>query len=79
VDDADRVDPQAAGIREVHRRSLRPGQRPIDPVVMVKAMFLQKLYGLSNPQIEEQLLDRISFRRFVGWRRRTRHRTRRRS
>ncbi len=44
----------------------RPGQRPIDPVVMVKAMFLQKLYGLSDPQIEEQLLDRISFRRFVG-------------
>jgi len=43
-----------------------PGQRPIDPQVMVKAMFLQKLYGLSDPQTEEQLLDRISFRRFVG-------------
>jgi IS5 family transposase len=43
-----------------------PGQRPIDPLVMVKAMFLQKLYGLSDPQTEEQLLDRISFRRFVG-------------
>ena len=44
----------------------RPGQRPIDPVVMIKALFLQKLYGLSDPQIEEQLLDRVSFRRFVG-------------
>jgi len=43
-----------------------PGQRPIDPLVMIKAMFLQKLYGLSDPQTEEQLLDRISFRRFVG-------------
>jgi IS5 family transposase len=44
----------------------RPGQRPIDPLVMVKAMMLQKWYGLSDPQAEEQLKDRISFRRFVG-------------
>jgi IS5 family transposase len=44
----------------------RPGQRPIDPLVMVKSMMLQKWYGLSDPQAEEQLKDRISFRRFVG-------------
>jgi IS5 family transposase len=44
----------------------RPGQRPIDPMVMVKAMLLQKWFGLSDPQIEEQLKDRISFRRFAG-------------
>lgn len=44
----------------------RPGGRPIDPMVMVRAMFLQKLYNLSDPQAEEQLKDRLSFRRFVG-------------
>lgn len=44
----------------------RPGQRPIDPLVMIKAVMLQKWYGLSDPQIEEQLQDRISFRRFAG-------------
>lgn len=44
----------------------RPGQRPIDPIVMVKSMMLQKWFGLSDPQIEEQLKDRISFRRFVA-------------
>jgi len=44
----------------------RPGQRPIDPVVMIKSMMLQKWFALSDPQIEEQLKDRISFRRFVG-------------
>jgi len=44
----------------------RPGQRPIDALVMLKAMMLQKWYGLSDPQAEEQLQDRISFRRFVG-------------
>lgn len=44
----------------------RPGQRPIDPTVMVKALMLAKWYNLSDPQLEEQLKDRISFRRFVG-------------
>jgi IS5 family transposase len=44
----------------------RPGQRPIDPLVMIKSMLLQKWFGLSDPQAEEQLQDRISFRRFVG-------------
>jgi len=44
----------------------RPGQRPIDPTIMVKSMMLQKWFGLSDPQLEEQLKDRISFRRFVG-------------
>jgi IS5 family transposase len=43
-----------------------PGQRPIDPLVMLKAVMLQKWFGLSDPQAEEQLKDRISFRRFAG-------------
>lgn len=29
-------------------------------------MLLQQWYGLSDPQMEEQLRDRLSFRRFVG-------------
>ena len=44
----------------------RPGERPIDPLVMLKSMMLAKWYNLSDPQLEEQLKDRISFRRFVG-------------
>jgi len=44
----------------------RPGERPIDPLVMLKALMLQKWYNLSDPQLEDLLLDRISFRRFVG-------------
>ena len=44
----------------------RPGERPIDPRVMVKSLLLAKWYNLSDPQLEEQLKDRISFRRFVG-------------
>jgi len=43
------------------------GGRPFWPVVlMVKCLLLAKWYGLSDPQLEEQLRDRLSFRRFVG-------------
>lgn len=43
------------------------GGRPYWPaVVMLKCVMLQKWYGLSDPGLEEQLRDRISFRRFVG-------------
>ena len=44
----------------------RPGERPIDPLVMLRATMLAKWFNLSDPQLEEQLKDRISFRRFVG-------------
>ncbi len=33
---------------------------------MVKALYLQALYDLSDPGLEEALLDRLSFRRFCG-------------
>ena len=43
------------------------GGAPHWPVVMmVKVVFLQKCFGLSDPVAEEMLKDRISFRRFVG-------------
>mgnify|MGYP001597861869 CR=1 FL=1 len=44
----------------------RPGQGPMGPMIMIKAMMLQKWFGLSDPHAEEELKDRISFRRFVG-------------
>lgn len=41
--------------------------RPGFPVhVLVKALFLEAWYGLSDPELEEQALDRISFQRFLG-------------
>jgi transposase, IS5 family len=35
-------------------------------VMMLKCLMLAKWYGLSDPQLEEHLKDRLSFRRFVG-------------
>jgi transposase, IS5 family len=41
--------------------------RPHWPLVtMVKCVMVQKWFGLSDPQLEETLRDRLSFRRFVG-------------
>jgi IS5 family transposase len=43
----------------------RPGHRA---AVLLRVMLLQHLYGLSDPQAEEQLGDRLSFQKFVGLR-----------
>jgi len=44
------------------------GGRPnVDPVVMVKMLALQSWYGLSDPELERQANDRISFRSFLGF------------
>ncbi|MGZ8930652.1 MAG: IS5 family transposase [Methylosarcina sp.] len=51
------------------RPSRAKGGRPPFPTeVMVRVMVLQQLYNLSDEQMEFQLLDRLSFQRFVGLR-----------
>jgi IS5 family transposase len=46
---------------------LDKGGAPHWPVVtLLKVLFVQKCFGLSDPMAEEMLQDRISFRRFVG-------------
>lgn len=43
------------------------GGAPHWPVVtMIKILFVQKCFGMSDPMAEEMLADLISFRRFVG-------------
>ena len=43
-----------------------PGRPGYPPLVLFKALLLQAMYGLSDPAPEEALVDRLSFRRFVG-------------
>lgn len=43
------------------------GRPPYAPLAMLKAIYLQALYDLSDPGLEEALLDRLSFRRFCGF------------
>lgn len=43
------------------------GRPPYAPLSMLKALYLQALYDLSDPGLEEALMDRLSFRRFCGF------------
>jgi IS5 family transposase len=62
----------AASVAEVFQEhdpasGIDKGGAPHWPVVMMlKILFVQKCFGLSDPMAEEMLQDRISFRRFVG-------------
>lgn len=42
------------------------GRPPYDYVMMFKVLILQRLYNLSDEQMQYQILDRLSFQRFLG-------------
>ena len=42
------------------------GAKPYDVVMMFKIIVLQRYYGLGDSQIEYQILDRHSFKQFLG-------------
>jgi transposase, IS5 family len=46
--------------------SASEGRPSCPPLPMFKCLLLQQWYALSDPQLEEALADRLSFRRFVG-------------
>lgn len=56
----------AEPVRGLFSHGDRGGRRPWPAKLMLKCVLLQKWFGLSDPQLEEQLRDRLSFRRFVG-------------
>ena len=52
-------------IRDKQRKS-NAGRKPYDEVLMFKVLILQSLYNLSDDVTEYQILDRLSFMRFLG-------------
>ena len=51
----------------IYKNKTSKGGRPnIDIVIMVKALVIQHWFGLSDPELERQIADRISFRIFLG-------------
>lgn len=48
-------------------RSGETGRKPYEPLPMLKALYLASLYDLSDPGLEEALIDRASFRLFCGF------------
>lgn len=71
LDRLDRAVPGATLVRPVaalpEYRGGEKGGRPAWPALtMLKCVLRAKWFGLSDPQLEECLKDRLSFRRFVG-------------
>jgi IS5 family transposase len=60
-----RAELQAARDKDKERKS-PAGRKPFDAVLMFKILILQALYGLSDDAAEYQILDRLSFMRFLG-------------
>jgi len=57
----------ASPLKDMYRNNSDKGGASNWPVIMmIKCMLLQRWFGLSDPMLEEMLLDRLSFRRFVG-------------
>jgi IS5 family transposase len=55
-----------APLRELTPEQPRGGRPFWSLELMVRCVLVQKWFGLSDPGLEEQLRDRLSFRRFVG-------------
>lgn len=57
-------------LRKALKKSAPPksaaGRKPYDPVLMLKLLVLQHLYNLSDHELQRQVLDRLSFMRFLG-------------
>jgi IS5 family transposase len=52
----------------LYRNDGPQGGRPnVDEVMMVKLLVPQQWYGLSDPELERQAADRISFQHFLGY------------
>lgn len=50
----------------IYRRGNR-GRPAYNPIMMFKVLVLQHLYGISDEEIEYQIIDRISFQDFLGF------------
>jgi IS5 family transposase len=50
-----------------HNKTEKGGRPNNDELVMYKMLVLQEWHGLSDPELERQVTDRISFQRFIGF------------
>ena len=57
---------EAAWRKPPEARKSPAGRKPLDAVMMFKAIVLCSLYNLSGDQVEYQIRDRLSFMRFLG-------------
>lgn len=51
-----------------HNKKTIAGTKPFDVLLLFKILILQRYYGLNDTNVEYQILDRLSFRKFLGLR-----------
>ncbi|KAA6322457.1 hypothetical protein EZS27_028000 [termite gut metagenome] len=49
-----------------HDKKNNAGAKPYDVLMMFKIVLLQRYYNLSDEQAEYQIVDRMSFKNFLG-------------
>jgi len=57
--------PTLSKIRDKPRKS-KAGRKPLDELLLFKMLVLQKLYNISDEDLEYQVNDRLSFMQFLG-------------
>jgi len=62
----ERFEKPLAKVFEKERKS-NAGRRPYPYLSMFKVMILQNLYNIADEQMQFQMLDRLTFRRFTGF------------
>jgi transposase, IS5 family len=65
VMDWERFRPLLEQIHQKPRKS-NAGRKPFDSILMFKLLILQRLYNLSDEELEYQVNDRLSFMEFLG-------------
>ena len=53
-------------LKVLYKSGNQGGRPPRDIMPKIKMLFIQHLYNLSDPELEDQLHDRLSFQRFCG-------------
>ncbi|MEM3844599.1 MAG: transposase, partial [Candidatus Parvarchaeota archaeon] len=55
-------------LKDLYHNDTEKGGRPnIDEIVMIKSLFLQAIYNISDEVLESELHDRLSFRNFLNY------------
>jgi IS5 family transposase len=55
-------------LEQIHQkeRKSNAGRKAIDPIILFKMLLLQRLYSISDEQLEYQVNDRLSFMEFLS-------------
>jgi len=54
-------------VKGMYNQTERGGRPNMDGVLMIKLLVLQQWHGLSGPELERQVANRISFRKFLDF------------